>query len=119
MEETVTEKRSSTAAACERLLNIIRILRGPGGCPWDCEQTPLSMRRDLMEEVFEAIDAISSGNIGHIKEELGDVCLNALMIAYMFEQTGKFTVADVFNELTEKLVRRHPMYLRRVRGKSV
>lgn len=97
-----------TAAAYRRLYETIRTLRAPGGCPWDREQTPLTMRRDLIEETFEAVDAVSSGDAVHAKEELGDVILNASMIAYMYEQQNDFSVADALEELTDKLIRRHP-----------
>lgn len=94
--------------AFNRLYNVVKILRCPEGCPWDKEQTPLSMRRDLIEEVFEAVDAITQEDPFHAKEELGDVMLNATMISYMYEQKGDFSVAEVLNELAEKLIRRHP-----------
>lgn len=97
-----------TAAAYKRLYETIRTLRAPGGCPWDREQTPLTMRRDLIEETFEAVDAVSTGDAAHAKEELGDVILNASMIAYMYEQQNDFSVAEALNELTDKLIRRHP-----------
>lgn len=94
--------------AFNRLYNVVKILRCPKGCPWDKEQTPLSMRRDLIEETFEAVDAITQEDPFHAKEELGDVMLNATMISYMYEQKGDFSVAEVLNELAEKLIRRHP-----------
>lgn len=92
----------------QRFFDTIKALRAPNGCPWDREQTPISMRNDLIEEAFEAIDAISEQNPEHAKEELGDVILNATMISYMYEQENHFTVADVYKELTDKLIRRHP-----------
>ena len=94
--------------AFNRLYNVVKILRCPEGCPWDKEQTPLSMRRDLIEETFEAVDAITQEDPFHAREELGDVMLNATMISYMYEQKGDFSVAEVLNELAEKLIRRHP-----------
>lgn len=94
--------------AFNRLYNVVKILRCPEGCPWDKEQTPLSMRRDLIEETFEAVDAITQEDPFHAKEELGDVMLNATMISYMYEQKGDFSVAEVLNDLAEKLIRRHP-----------
>lgn len=94
--------------AFNRLYNVVKILRCPEGCPWDKEQTPLSMRRDLIEETFEAVDAITQEDSFHAKEELGDVMLNATMISYMYEQKGDFSVAEVLNDLAEKLIRRHP-----------
>ena len=99
---------STAEKAFNRLYNVVSILRSENGCPWDKEQTPLSMRQDLIEETFEAVDAITQNDAEHAKEELGDVLLNATMISYMYEQKGNFAVADVFNELSEKLIRRHP-----------
>lgn len=97
-----------TGESFENFLTIIKKLRAPDGCPWDREQTPLSMRKDLLEEVYEALDAINEDDSEHVKEELGDVLLNTTLIAYMYEQAGDFTVADVLDEVAEKLVRRHP-----------
>jgi len=113
--DTSAEK---TAAAYKRLYETIKTLRAPGGCPWDREQTPLTMRRDLIEETFEAVDAVSSGDAAHAKEELGDVILNASMIAYMYEQQNDFSVADALNELTDKLIRRHPHVFPQSEGMS-
>ena len=107
-----------TAAAYKRLYETIKTLRAPGGCPWDREQTPLTMRRDLIEETFEAVDAVSSGDAAHAKEELGDVMLNASMIAYMYEQQNDFSVADAIDELTDKLIRRHPHVFPQSEGMS-
>lgn len=102
----------------QRFFNTIKALRAPNGCPWDKEQTPLSMRNDLIEEAFEALDAISEQNPEHAKEELGDVILNATMISYMYEQENHFTVADVYKELTDKLIRRHPHVFPESEGQS-
>lgn len=102
------KKRERAVKAFERFLETIQTLRAPGGCPWDREQTPLSMRRDLIEETFEAIDAISQEDPAHAKEELGDVLLNSMMIAYMYEQNGDFEISEAINELSDKLIRRHP-----------
>lgn len=96
------------AEAFKKFFDVIKILRAPGGCPWDIEQTPVTLRTPLIEEVFEAIDAIDAADSPHIKEELGDVLLNTIMIAYMEEQEGSFTVANCIDELTQKLIRRHP-----------
>lgn len=107
-------KNSKLLNAFENLYNTIKRLRAPGGCPWDIAQTPMTMRRPLLEEAYEAADAIeendSDKNIGtaHVREELGDVLLNVLMISYMYEQDGLFSAADVIKDVTEKLIRRHP-----------
>ncbi len=99
----------------EEFFTVIKRLRGEGGCPWDIAQTPESMRRPLLEEAYEAADAIEENNYAstkksllHVREELGDVLLNTLMISYMYEQAGKFSVSDVIADVTEKLIRRHP-----------
>ncbi len=107
-----SEAGRASAAFC-RLFELIRILRAPGGCPWDREQNPLSMRRDLVEEAFEAVDAITDQDSSHAKEELGDVLLNTTMISYMYAQQKKaggegFTLDEEINELADKLIRRHP-----------
>jgi tetrapyrrole methylase family protein/MazG family protein len=99
---------ASPAEAFRSLCDVIVRLRSPGGCPWDREQTPLSLRGSVIEETYECIEAIDEGDTDHIREELGDVLFLAVMIAYMHEQEGKFTVADVVREAAEKLVRRHP-----------
>ena len=102
----------------QRFFDTIKALRAPNGCPWDKEQTPLSMRNDLIEEAFEALDAISEQNPEHAKEELGDVILNTTMVSYMYEQENHFTVADVYKELTDKLIRRHPHVFPESEGQS-
>jgi tetrapyrrole methylase family protein/MazG family protein len=107
-----------TQNAFSHFFGIIQRLRNQGGCPWDIDQTPLSMRNDLIEEAFEAVEAISGGDAAHAKEELGDVFLNTMMISYMYQQAGDFTVADVFNEVAAKLVRRHPHVFSESEGKA-
>lgn len=111
------EESSKAAASFCRLFELIRILRAPDGCPWDREQTPMSMRRDLVEEVFEAVDAIGEKSATHAKEELGDVLLNSIMISYMYSQGGEFSVDEMFDELVEKLIRRHPHVFEQSEGK--
>ncbi len=99
---------NKTEQAFGRLYEIIGKLRAPDGCPWDRKQTPETMRENLVEEAFEAVDAINAGDASHVKEELGDVILNAGMIAYMYEQKGEFSFANVLNDISDKVVRRHP-----------
>ena len=95
-------------SAFDRLRGIVARLRGPGGCPWDREQSPSTLRGDLIEETYECIEAIDEKEASHIKEELGDLFLLVTMISYMHEEAGAFTVADVLNGVSEKLLRRHP-----------
>ena len=92
----------------QKLYNIVAKLRGQGGCPWDIEQTPQSLREDLLEETFECIEAINEKNSMHIKEELGDLFLLVTMISYMHEQEGLFKITEVLDSVSEKLIRRHP-----------
>jgi tetrapyrrole methylase family protein/MazG family protein len=92
----------------EELLAIMRKLRGPGGCPWDAEQTHESLTRYLLEETYEVIEAIDAKSPEHLKEELGDLLLQPVFHAVIAEETGKFDINDVIDTLCEKLVRRHP-----------
>lgn len=92
----------------EGIAYIIMRLLGPGGCPWDHEQTPQSLRRTLLEETYEAIDALDRGDDASLLEELGDVLLNILMQAEMARQADRFTMADVYQQVAAKFIRRHP-----------
>ena len=94
--------------AFKKLYETVVCLRAPGGCSWDREQTPLSLRENLIEETYECVEAIGEGEPAHIKEELGDIFLLVTMLAYMYEQEGLFSVADTLKGITEKLIRRHP-----------
>jgi len=93
-----------------RAVEIMDRLRGPGGCPWDAEQTHASLKKYLLEEAYEAVDAIDSGNRDHLREELGDVLLQVLFHARIAAEhpTQPWQVDDVADELADKLVRRHP-----------
>jgi len=110
--------KEKTAEAYKRFLGVIETLRSENGCPWDKEQTPLSMRGDLIEETFEAVDAITSEDALHAKEELGDVLLNDTMISYMYEQKGDWKIAEAIDELSDKLIRRHPHVFKESEGAS-
>jgi tetrapyrrole methylase family protein/MazG family protein len=92
----------------DRLLEIMRLLRSPGGCPWDREQTLASLKRYLVEECYEELDAIDSGDRAKIREELGDVLLQVVFQSQICAEAGEFTFEDVAATIAEKLVRRHP-----------
>lgn len=92
----------------ERLLNTMRRLRGPEGCPWDQVQTHETLRPHLLEEAAEAVDAMAAGDAAHLAEELGDVLLQVAFHAVIGEEAGTFAYADVESAIVEKLVRRHP-----------
>ena len=104
-EQNETKKASESFS---QFLNVIKRLMDEDGCPWDKVQTPLSMRQDLIEETFEAVDAINADDALHAKEELGDVLLNVLMIASLYEKRGQFSVSGCIDEVAQKIVRRHP-----------
>ena len=94
--------------AFKTLYDTVVTLRGSGGCSWDQEQTPLTLRGALVEETYECLEAIDENDPCHISEELGDLFLLVTMIGYMYEQEGRFTVADALKKINEKLIRRHP-----------
>ena len=91
-----------------KLREIIDKLRSPEGCPWDREQTHESLKKYLLEESYELIDAINEGDIDHIIEELGDVLLQVMLHARIGEDEGYFSIDDVIQSISEKMVRRHP-----------
>lgn len=92
----------------EDLVEIVRLLRGPGGCPWDAEQTHSSIRRNFLEETYEALDAIDRDDPRDLCEELGDVLMQVAMHAQMEAERGRFTMEDVVDGVAQKLVYRHP-----------
>ena len=98
----------SRTAAFEKLYDVVVRLRGDGGCPWDREQTPLSLRGGLIEETYECIEAIDEQNPAHIKEELGDIFLLVSMLSLMHQEKGLFSITEVMEDLSKKLIRRHP-----------
>ncbi|MFP7171840.1 MazG family protein [Terribacillus sp. 7520-G] len=91
-----------------RLREVIRTLRGPGGCPWDQKQTHESLRRYVIEEAYELIDAINKEDDENLIEELGDVLLQVMLHSQIGEDDGYFTIDDVIRSVTEKMIRRHP-----------
>ena len=92
----------------EDLLRVVHILRSPGGCPWDQEQTHKSIRRDFLEEAYEAAEAIDNGDTALLRVELGDVLLQVVFHADMESDAGNFTMEDVVDEVAKKMIFRHP-----------
>lgn len=92
----------------ERLHEIVAILRSPNGCPWDRAQTHQSIRKNLIEETYEAVEAIDNDDPDGMKEEFGDLLLQVLLHSQMEEEAGVFDVYDVLGELADKLIFRHP-----------
>ena len=90
------------------LLEIMRLLRAPDGCPWDRVQTHESIRKNFIEETYEVIEAIDKADCDLMREELGDVLMQVIFHSIMEEETGRFTFDDVCDEVCKKLIIRHP-----------
>src|SRR6476661_7887509 len=94
--------------AFQSLVDIMRRLRGPQGCPWDREQTLESLRAFLLEETHEVLDAIDRGDMAALRGEIGDLIFEGVFLAQVCADAGDFTVADSLRAITTKLIRRHP-----------
>lgn len=92
----------------EELIEVIKVLRSENGCPWDREQTHTTLRPNMLEEAYEAVDAIDEKDDNHLREELGDVLLQVLLHSQIADEEGSFNIEDVAKELKEKLIHRHP-----------
>ncbi len=92
----------------EELINTVKILRSPNGCKWDREQTHKTIRQNMLEEAYEAAEAIDENNIEHLKEELGDVLLQVVLHSQIADDNNEFNIQDVAKLLNEKLIHRHP-----------
>lgn len=101
------------------LCEIIAELRSPHGCSWDKEQTHESLQKNLIEESYEYIDALAEGNKGKMCDELGDVLLQIVMNAQIAKEQGDFTVEDVIDTISKKMIRRHPHVFGDVEDNSV
>ena len=93
---------------CNDLIEIVKILRAPGGCPWDAEQTHESIRNNFIEETYEVIEAINKKDPAMMREELGDVLLQIVLHTAMEEEQGNFVFDDICDEICKKLIVRHP-----------
>ncbi len=102
----IPEFAAPVAAELASFVDVVRRLREE--CPWDREQTHESLARYALEEAYEVVDAIASGSVDHLEEELGDLLLQVVLHAAIATQTGDFTLADVARGVSEKMVRRHP-----------
>jgi tetrapyrrole methylase family protein/MazG family protein len=96
------------AALFDQLLDIMARLRGPGGCPWDREQTRTSLKPFLIEEAYEVLDAIDTGEARALSEELGDLLFQVVFHARIAEENAEFAMGDVLRGLVDKMVSRHP-----------
>ena len=100
------------------LKRLIKLLRGPGGCPWDSEQTHVSIRRNLLEEAYEAAEAIDEGDMDHLLEELGDVLMQVIFHADIAENAGCFDLDKIADMTCRKLIRCHPHVFGDVRARN-
>src|SRR5690554_327253 len=95
-------------ARFDRLLQVMRTLRSPHGCPWDREQTLSSLRPFVLEETYELLAALDAGDMDALREELGDFLYEAVFLAQIAEEEGHFGIGDAIQAIIDKLVRRHP-----------
>src|SRR4029077_18437842 len=110
----------ATRAAAEftRLVEIMATLRGPDGCPWDREQTIDTLKAFVLEETYEVIEAIDAQDHDALREELGDFVFEAVFLAQLEAEAGRFTIADSLTAIAEKLIRRHPHVFAREAGSA-
>ncbi len=106
-------------ASLDSLVEIIRRLRAPDGCPWDREQTFESLKVCMIEEVAEFLDAIDNGDYENLREELGDLLMNITFHTVLAEENGLFTIQDVLRDIIDKMIRRHPHVFAGVEVNSV
>src|SRR5512134_3775766 len=106
----------TAGARFDRLVDIMRTLRAPDGCPWDREQTLASLRPFVLEETYEVLEAIEDGSPTALREELGDYLYEAVFLAQISQESGDFSIADAIDAICDKLVRRHPHVFARQDG---
>lgn len=113
-----TQKKLTAGEWFERLVALQARLRAPNGCPWDREQTHATLRTYLIEEAYEVLDAMKSGDDAKFANEMGDLLLQVVFHSQIATEEGRFTVADVIREVHEKMVRRHPHVFGEKRAKD-
>lgn len=106
------------ARAFGRLVETMATLRGPEGCPWDREQTLRSLAPYVLEEAAEVVDAVERGDLGNLREEVGDLIFEGVFLAQVASEAGGFAIEDAVDSINEKLVRRHPHVFARERDLS-
>jgi tetrapyrrole methylase family protein/MazG family protein len=104
----VKPTRDQNLARLKEMLEVVEALRAPDGCPWDREQTHSSLRPYLLEETYELLEAIEAGGRDDVSEELGDILLQVFMHHAIAQEAGEFSIADVAEHATAKMVHRHP-----------
>ena len=114
----VKQKQLTPGQWFEKLVGVQARLRAPNGCPWDREQTHQSLRTYLIEEAYEVLEALESGNDGKFVEEMGDLLLQIVFHSQIAGEEGRFTIAEVIREIHDKMVRRHPHVFGKTRAKD-
>ncbi len=117
-QKTPREQRLTAGQWFEKLVALQERLRAPNGCPWDREQTHSSLRTYLIEEAYEVLDALESGDDAKFAEEMGDLLLQIVFHSQIASEEARFTIADVIREIHEKMVRRHPHVFGEKRAKD-
>ena len=107
MTNEANDPRDASDCAFSRLVDTVRILRDPGGCPWDAEQTHSSLRPNMLEECYEALEAMDTGDSTSLKEELGDLMIQIVFHADIARRSGEFDADDICDATNDKLRRRH------------
>lgn len=119
-EPTQTAPQASSLQALQQLIEVVAQLRSPnGGCPWDLAQTPQTLIPYVIEEAYEVVDAIRNGDRDAIAEELGDLLLQVVLQAQIASEAGQFSMTEVAEGITQKLIRRHPHVFGDVQVESV
>lgn len=104
----MNDQERDPGAAVTEFVGIVRRLRGPGGCPWDARQTPETLKTYVLEEAYELVEALESGDPEKIKEELGDLLLHLVFLSDLYQDRGNFSLAEVAEGITAKMIHRHP-----------
>ena len=109
LQESNPQSHAASLAAVQQLIDVVAQLRSPdGGCPWDLAQTPQTLTPYVIEEAYEVVDAILRGDNAAIAEELGDLLLQVVLQAQIAAESGKFSLTEVAQGITQQLIRRHP-----------
>jgi MazG family protein len=106
--DTTSASQTSAGEAFQRLVDVMRTLRGPGGCPWDHKQTIHTLRPFVLEETYEVLDAIDRDDHDALRGEIGDLIFEGVFLAQIESDEGRFSVVESLQAITEKLIRRHP-----------
>jgi MazG family protein len=104
----MNDKNGDPGTALNEFVTIVRRLRGPGGCPWDAQQTPETLKTYVLEEAYELIEALDRGDPPKVKEELGDLLLHLVFLSDLYQDRGLFSLAEVIMGIAAKMIHRHP-----------